>query len=81
MTKNRTPTPVYLDPGMHPGLEVKALKFVNINKKTKGFFQFEIIINVSVSSSRFIRIPIVWVYGRYEYFTFSVQASTLDVII
>ena len=25
MTKNRTPTPVYLDPGMHPGLEVKAL--------------------------------------------------------
>ena len=26
MTKNRTPTPVYLDPGMHPGLEVKGLK-------------------------------------------------------
>ena len=25
MTKNRTPTPVYLDPGMHPGLEVKGL--------------------------------------------------------
>ena len=25
MTKNRTPTPVYLDPGMHPGLEVKRL--------------------------------------------------------
>ena len=25
MTKNRTPTPVYLDPGMHPGLEVKEL--------------------------------------------------------
>ena len=23
--KNRTPTPVYLDPGMHPGLEVKGL--------------------------------------------------------
>ena len=22
---NRTPTPVYLDPGMHPGLEVKGL--------------------------------------------------------
>ena len=28
MTKNRTPTPVYLDPGMHSGLEVKGL---NIN--------------------------------------------------
>ena len=27
MTKNRTPTPVYLDPGMHPGLEVKGLSF------------------------------------------------------
>ena len=25
MAKNRTPTPVYLDPGMHPGLEVKGL--------------------------------------------------------
>ena len=25
MTKNRTPTPVYLDPGMHPGLEVKGV--------------------------------------------------------
>ena len=27
MTKNRTPTPVYLDPGMHSGLEVKGLTF------------------------------------------------------
>ena len=25
MTKNRTPTPVYLDPGMHSGPEVKGL--------------------------------------------------------
>ena len=24
--ENRTPTPVYLDPGMHSGLEVKELK-------------------------------------------------------
>ena len=23
--KNKTPTPVYLDPGMHSGLEVKGL--------------------------------------------------------
>ena len=29
MTKNRTPTPVYLDPGMHPGLEVKGLNMLN----------------------------------------------------
>ena len=26
MTTNVTPTPVYLDPGMHPGLEVKGLR-------------------------------------------------------
>ena len=26
MTKNRAPKPVYLDPGMHPGLEVKGLR-------------------------------------------------------
>ena len=26
MTKNRTRTPVYLDPGMQPGLEVKGLR-------------------------------------------------------
>ena len=30
MTKNRTPTPVYLDPGMHSGLEVKGLRGVRI---------------------------------------------------
>ena len=29
MTKNRTPTLVYLDPGMHPGLEVKGLRARN----------------------------------------------------
>ena len=35
MTKNRTPTPVYLDPGMHPGLEVKGLiNAVKIYEKT-----------------------------------------------
>ena len=31
MTKNRTPTPVYLDPGMHSGLEVKGLKQLKIH--------------------------------------------------
>ena len=46
MTKNRTPTPVYLDPGMHPGLEVKGLtgKYstnkgllkINRNSSTRG---------------------------------------------
>ena len=32
MTKNRTPTPVYLDPGMHPGLEVKGLRKSQLKK-------------------------------------------------
>ena len=32
-----------------------------------GFFQFEIIINVSVSSFRFIWIPMLWVYNHYKY--------------
>ena len=35
--------------------------------ETKGFFQFEIIINVFVSSFRSIWIHILWVYGHYKY--------------
>ena len=34
------------------------------------FFQFEIIINVFVSSFRFIWIPMLWVYRQYKYFYF-----------
>ena len=30
-------------------------------------FRFEIIINVLVSSSRLILIPMLWVYGHYKY--------------
>ena len=43
MTKNRTPTLVYLDPGMQPGLEVKGLntqasiKQANANLSLCGF--------------------------------------------
>ena len=36
--------------------------------ETKGFFQFEIIINGLVSSFRFIWIPMLWVYGHSKYF-------------
>ena len=35
--------------------------------ETKGFFRFEIIINVLISSSRFIWIPMLWVYDHYKY--------------
>ena len=34
MTKNRTRTPVYLDPGMHPGLEVKGLTVYILSKQS-----------------------------------------------
>ena len=44
----------------------------------KGFFQFEIIIDVLVSSFRFIRIPLLWVYDQYKYFTLTVRGSTLE---
>ena len=36
--------------------------------KPKYFFQYEIIINVLISSSRFIWIPMFWVYCQYKYF-------------
>ena len=43
MTKNRTRTPVYLDPGMHPGLEVKGLRILawsEIKKKQLAYGLF-----------------------------------------
>ena len=44
MTKNRTPTPVYLDPGMHSGLEVKGLSGICL----------------SVAVIRAVIVPIPW---------------------
>ena len=41
----------------------------------KGFFEFEI------SSLRFIWIPVLWVYGHYEYFIITVRELTLNGII
>ena len=40
----------------------RALKYFYIKHETKGFFRFEIIINVLVSSFRFICLPLLWVY-------------------
>ena len=48
--------------------------------ETKGFFQFEIIINVLVTSFRFIWIPILWIYGQYKYFL-SMRGPSLYVKI
>ena len=39
-------------------------------------YQFEIIINILVSSLRFIWIPMSWVYGHYKYFTLLVRGPT-----
>ena len=47
---------------------LKALKYFYANHGAKGFFRFEIIVNVLVGSFRFIWIPILWVYGHYKYF-------------
>ena len=38
MTENRTRTPVYLDPGMHPGLEVKGLSLHGSYKKMSALY-------------------------------------------
>ena len=50
-------------------------------KPPKGFFQFEIIINVLVRSFRFIWIPVLWVYGHYKCCTLLARGSTLDIRI
>ena len=61
-------------------LTLKALKYFVQTMKTKGFFEFEIIINVLVNSFWFIWIPVLWVCGRYIFFfTLTVRGSTLDV--
>ena len=50
------------------GLTLTALRYCCINHEDQGvFFQFEIIINVLVSSFCFIRIFMLWVYGHYKY--------------
>ena len=36
--------------------------------ETKGFFQFESIIHVLISSCRFIWIPMLLVYSYYKYY-------------
>ena len=57
---------------------LEALKYFCLNQENqKVFFQFEIIINVSVCSSRFIWIPVLWVYGLYKYLIISVRGTFL----
>ena len=46
--------------------------------ETKGFFQFEIIIHVLVSSLWFTWIPVLWVCGHYKFVFFSVRGQSLD---
>ena len=46
--------------------------------RSKGLFQFEILINVLASSSCFIWISMLWVYGQYKYFNSS-SAGTVFI--
>ena len=54
-----------------------ALKYFSINQLNQSdYFQFEIIINVSVTSFCFIRIPMLLVYyGQYNLFYYSFSAG------
>ena len=49
---------------------LEALNYFVKNIATKGFFQFEIIINVLVTSSCFIWIPMLLVYAHFKYVYF-----------
>ena len=49
--------------------------------ETKGFFQFEIILNVLVRSFRLMWILIFWVAGHYKYVLLSVLGPSLYVRI
>ena len=49
-------------------LPLTTLEYFCINHRNKRVFQFKIIINVLVSSFRFILLPMLWVYGYYKYF-------------
>ena len=58
-----------------PTIALKALKYL-IQTIDKGFFQFEIITNVSYV--RFVWITIKWVYGHSKWFTRSVFSAGND---
>ena len=42
--------------------------YFGLTMETKGFFQFENIMNVLVNSVRFISLHMLWVYGQKKYF-------------
>ena len=56
---------------------------LSLNKswRPKGFFQFEIIVNVLVISFRFIWIPMLRVYSCYRYIFFSLRGRSFYVRI
>ena len=68
---NRNKSTLATNPSPLLNLSNKPLKrwqFLHKLWRSKGLFQFEIIINVLVSTFWFIWIPMLWVYGRYKYF-------------
>ena len=73
MTKNRTRTPVYLDPGMHPGLEVKGLRSHQTSSYAQIIIQkresYDLFFNVALSSrlgfKYYIYIILMLIYLDY----------------
>ena len=54
-------------------------KYFFLSMAIKGFFKFQIIITVLVSSFRFIRKPILWAYGHYNCYSMRGLTSVSDV--
>ena len=67
MTKNRTPTPVYLDPGMHPGLEVKGLTILFV--ESRSLFTSIVIRGIQIGGFRcvFVYVRLWCVVESYFY--------------
>ena len=51
----------------HSSLYTMGELFLYKPWRPKDFIQFEIVINILVSSFPFIRIPMLWVHGNYKY--------------
>ena len=52
----------------HVGLHMYTIKEVIYATMETNGVSFQIIIELLVSSSRFILIPMLWVYAHYKYF-------------
>ena len=61
----------------HVCLQMYTIKEVIYATMETNGVSFQIIIEVLVSSSRFILIPMLWVYAHYKYFIFLQRGDRL----